>query len=103
MKKNNVFLAIIIAAISIALVVLISTVVLDNSSKINEGNFRVNDAVINSTVDIKKKQKETEIAELSNMVFDISQENKLSLLITKDEKINNAYIDNIRYTAPIKK
>ena len=88
MKKNNVFLAIIIAAISIALVVLISTVVLDNSSKINEGNFRINDAVVNSTVDIKEKQEETEIAELSNMVFDISQENKLSLLITKDEKIN---------------
>ena len=103
MKKNNVFLAIIIAAISIALVVLISTVVLDNSSKINEGNFRINDAVINSTVDIKEKQEETEIAELSNMVFDISQENKLSLLITKKKKINNAYIDNISFTAPIKK
>jgi hypothetical protein len=101
MRKNNFIKILIIVLISIVLVILISSFLLDNTGKINQGNYRITDAVIKSTLEITEKQEE-QIDSLSNLVLDISQKNTLELLITKNVDIESATIDNIKVENPIK-
>ena len=99
MKKNT--STFIVIVISLAIVVLIGMFLLNTTGKINQGNFRITDAVVESRVDIKQKQEE-QVQELSNLLLDISQVNKLSLLITKNMDIKEANITNIKYSTPLK-
>lgn len=101
MKKEKLIKMLIIIIVSVAIVVLLSTFLLDTTGKINQGNFRVSDAVIESSLDISQKQEE-ELQELSNMLLDISQVNKLSLIITNNIDIKEANISNIEFSTPIK-
>lgn len=108
MKKNtNKFIFLIIVIVSIALIVAISTYVLDTTGKVNQGNFRINDLVIKSTVDVKDKEttKEDATLNLSDMTLDISQNNLISILISKlnNAEVTSAYIDNIVAKVPQKK
>ncbi len=103
MKKVDTFIMAIIVIVAIAIVFVVVTFMLDTTGLVNQGNFRVNDAVINSTIDvIEKNSNPEEVTEIPNMIFDLSQKNKLSLLITKTEEISSMYIDNIVCTNPIK-
>ena len=90
----------VIVVISIILVMIVYMYLFDLTGKVNQGKYRISDAVIVSSVKIDQKQ--DVVNELSNMVLDISQENKLSLLIPNDEKINHAIIDNINIENPSK-
>lgn len=101
MKEKNIMKYIVIIAISILLVVIITQYVLNPGDKINQGKYRVTDSVITSSIIINQKQ--DVVDDISNMTLDISQENILSLLITKDYKISKATVDNISISDPIKK
>lgn len=101
MEKKKIFKMLIVLIISIAIVMLITTFLLDTTGKINQGNFRVNDVVIESKLDILQKQ-EIEVSELSNMLLDISQTNTLSLLIASNVDIKEANITNIEIDLPVK-
>ena len=68
MEKKKIFKVLIVLIVSIAIVMLVTTFLLDATGKINQGNFRVNDAVIESNLDIIQKQ-EDQIQELSNMYW----------------------------------
>lgn len=101
MEKKNVIKLIVIIGISIFIVMVISKYLFDNTGIINQGNFRVNDLVVESSLDIVQDQ-EDNVSELSNMVLDISQNNTLKLLIAKNIQIESANISNIKLTSPVK-
>jgi len=101
MEKGKIIKVLIVLIVSIAIVMLVTTFLLDTTGKINQGNFRVNDAVIESKLDIVQKQ-DGELQELSNMLLDISQTNKLSLLVANNIEIKEANITNIKIETPVK-
>lgn len=101
MEKKKIFKVLIVLITSIAIVMLVTTFLLDTTGKINQGNFRVNDVVLESKLDIVQKQEE-QVSELSNMLLDISQENTLSLLIANNLEIKEANITNIKIDTPVK-
>ncbi|MEG0873515.1 MAG: hypothetical protein RSE00_00700 [Clostridia bacterium] len=114
MKKTKNIIIIIIIAMSIALIVGISIKLLDTTGTINQGNFRINDAVITSSVDVieadeqeKTTQQESNAENksqgLSALTLNLSQNNKIALLVTKDMEAEQIYIDNISFRAPEKK
>lgn len=101
MEKKKIFKVLIVLIVSIAIVMLVTTFLLDSTGKINQGNFRINDAVIESNLEIIQKQ-EDKVQELSNMLLDISQKNTLSLLISNNIDIKEANITNIEIESPLK-
>ncbi len=104
MKKNNRFLFILGAFIVVALIVLVYNYILDTTGKLNQGNFRINDFVIKSTVGVEEKEVEQE-GNLSDMAFDLSQNNTFAILVAKTEgsEAKEIYIDNVSVTMPEKK
>lgn len=101
MEKKKAILILLIAILSISLVVFICIYFLDNTGRINQGNFRINDAILESYIQVEEKQEES-VTELSNIVMNVSQENKLSLLIVNNSNISSMYIDNISTIGPEK-
>ena len=55
MKKKNIGTFLLILFVSIALVSSIGVYVLDNTGKVNQGNFRMNDIVIESSLNVVEK------------------------------------------------
>lgn len=122
MSKSKKTVIIIIILVSIALVFGISVKLLDTTGKINQGNFRVNDTVVTSTIDVEEQvtatEKEVKNTEqtaateakteekaenLNKLTFKLSQKNTIALLITKDVEIKEMYLDNYNVTTPSKK
>lgn len=101
MKKKKAIITLLVTILSIALIILVCIYFLDNTGKVNQGNFRINDAVLESYITAQETQ-EDNVTELSNIVMNITQENKLSLLIANNSNISSMYIDNISTTAPEK-
>ena len=100
MKKRN-FVIIILILIAIVIAVIITNILLDTTGSINQGKFRVNDAVIKSTVEVEEIETQNDEEKgLESLSLNLSQKNSLVLLITKDEEIDNIYIDNIEITNP---
>jgi hypothetical protein len=104
MKNINKFLIAVGSIIVIAIIVLVFTLILDTTGRINQGNFRINDFVIKSSVEVT----DSEIAKdnkLSDMSLNLSQSNLLSILIAKSDnaEIASMYIDNISTNFPSKK
>ncbi len=103
MKKNNkVLLMILIILVSVAIIACLFYILLNNNGKINQGVFRTNDALITSLVTVEEKQENKEQSMISDLLLDLSQKNTLSLLVTKDSKINDIYLDNIKINFPEK-
>lgn len=126
MSKSKKTVIIIIILVSIALIFGISVKLLDTTGKINQGNFRVNDAVVTSTIDVEEQviSTETEVKtteqtatteakpeakteekaeNLNKLTFKLSQKNTIALLITKDVEIKEMYLDNYNVSTPSKK
>lgn len=92
MNKNKFFTAVITIVISIIILLVIVNLIFNNTN-INQGNFRVSDAILSSIVELEDK------AENNNeWKFDISQKNKLSMLIQSNENINikEVYLEKIK-------
>lgn len=103
MKKEKKILFLIVLICSIAITVIISMKLLDTTGTINQGNFRMNDIVVNSYADIKEAESEELPQNFSDLSFELSQKNKITMMIAKNIDAKRIYIDHIRYTDPLKK
>ena len=101
MNKKNIGVILLIAFVSIALVASVGIYLLDTTGKINQGNFRVNDLVVESKLEVKEKDVE-EVKDLSSLVFDISQNNKITMLVAAQTEVEAMYIDNVYISNPVK-
>lgn len=101
MSKKNIGVILLIAFVSIALVASVGIYLLDTTGKINQGNFRVNDLVVESRLEVKEKDVE-EVKDLSSLVFDISQNNKITMLVAAQTEVEAMYIDNVYISNPVR-
>ena len=92
---------IIIAVVSVIVTGLVSNILLDTTGKVNQGNFRISDVIIESTATLKEVQdKNVKIEKLSGLVFDVSQTNTISILIESNVKASKISIENLVVTDP---
>lgn len=104
MKKTKAFSVIIIIVISIILIYLLSSIMLDTTGSINQGNFRINDFVIKSTIDVEEVTPEdSEKKGFDNMNLNLSQRNNFSLLIANQVGVKEIFLDNIYISDPVNK
>jgi len=94
MDKRKIFNIFITIIISIILLLLVIKLVF-RTDKINEGKFRVVDALLTSTAELTDKTKENDAWSLN-----VSQKNVLSILIDKsiDSNIQKIYLSDIKVT-----
>ena len=96
MNKNRI-ITLLIVILSIALVTVVISLVMDNTGKLNQGNYRISDVVLASSLEVKDNSDITQdLTNLSDIKLNFTQKNKISMLITKDENISKVYIDNIK-------
>lgn len=92
---------IIIAVVSVIVTVLVANILLDTTGKVNQGNFRISDVIIESSATLKEVQdKNVKIEKLSGLVFDVSQTNTISILIESNVKASKISIENLVVTDP---
>ena len=102
MDKVKGIAIIIIAIVSVIVTVLVANVLLDTTGKVNQGNYRISDVIVRSSADVKEVQDENvELTKLSDMIFDITQTNQISILIDPNIKANNIRIENLMVSDPI--
>lgn len=95
---------IIIAVVSVIVTILIANVLLDTTGKVNQGNFRISDVIVESSATLTEVQdKDLKLEKLSDIVFDISQINTLSILIESNVKATEINIENLIVTDPLLK
>lgn len=101
MKKNKALLILIVAVVSIILIYLLSSILLDTKGSVNQGTFRINDFVLKSTLDVEELvSQETETTGFDSMKLNLSERNNISILIAKQKEIKEIYIDNISVSNP---
>ncbi|MDO4282102.1 MAG: hypothetical protein Q4D02_00530 [Clostridia bacterium] len=98
-KKKIIFFVIVI---SLIITVLIAMNLLDTTGDINQGNFRINDLVVNSYAKVDELDTNEKAENISDLTFNLSQNNKISILIAKNIDVSRIYLDNIKFVAPIK-
>jgi hypothetical protein len=92
---------IIIAVISVIVTVLIANILLDTTGKVNQGNFRVSDVIVESSATVTEVQDtNTKIEKLSSLVFDVSQTNTISILLESNVEATEISIENLVVTDP---
>ena len=92
---------IIVAIVSVIVTVLVANILLDTTGKVNQGNFRISDLVVRSSADVKEVQDENiELKKLSDMIFDITQTNQISILIDPNVKASSIRIENLNISDP---
>lgn len=101
MNKKNILVTLLILFVSIGLVASIGMYLLDTSGKVNQGNFRISDFVVESNLNVVEKDVE-QLKDLSSLIFDISQNNKITILIESHSEIKSMHIDNVNISNPIK-
>ena len=95
---------IIIAVVSVIVTILIANILLDTTGKVNQGNFRVSDVIVESSATLTEVQdKDLKLEKLSDIVFDISQINTISILIESNVKATEINIENLLVTNPLLK
>lgn len=95
---------IIIAVVSVIVTILIANVLLDTTGKVNQGNFRISDVIVESSATLTEVQdKDLKLEKLSDIVFDISQINTISILIESNVKATEINIENLIVTDPLLK
>ena len=101
MKKRS-FVIILLILIAVVVITIITNILLDTTGSINQGKFRVNDAVIKSMINVDEIENKSEEGQnaLESLSLNISQNNSLIMLIEKSEEIDKIYLDNIKLTNP---
>lgn len=90
-----------IAITSVVVTAFIANLLLDTTGKVNQGNFRISDVIVKSSAVLTEVQdKELEVTKLSDIVFDISQTNDISILIESNVKATEISIENLSITNP---
>ena len=101
MDKVKGIAIIIVAIVSVIVTVLVANILLDTTGEVNQGNFRISDVVVRSSADVKEVQDESvELTKLSDIIFDISQTNEISILIDPNIKAAEIRIENIYISDP---
>ena len=101
MDKVKGIAIIIVAIVSVVVTVLVANILLDTTGKVNQGNFRISDVVVRSSADVKEVQDENiELKKLSDMIFDITQTNQISILIDPNVKASSIRIENLNISDP---
>lgn len=101
MKKNKALSLIIVTVVSIALIVIIASVLLSTNGDINQGSFRTNDFVISSSLDVEEiNSTEENTNGFESMKLNLSQRNNISFLIANQVGIKEIYMDNITVSNP---
>ena len=101
MDKVKGIAIIIVAIVSVIVTVLVANILLDTTGKVNQGNFRISDVVVRSSADVKEVQDENiELKKLSDMIFDITQTNQISILIDPNLKASSIRIENLNISDP---
>ena len=101
MDKVKGIAIIIVAIVSVIVTVLVANILLDTTGKVNQGNFRISDLVVRSSADVKEVQDENiELKKLSDMIFDITQTNQISILIDPNVKASSIRIENLNISDP---
>ncbi|MEG1705792.1 MAG: hypothetical protein RR290_04385, partial [Clostridia bacterium] len=109
--KKEKFLIVNIILFSIVIAVIISIYLLDTTSKINQGSFRLNDLVTYSTVTIDEvdiygniidEKNEPKVSDIGAKNFNVSQNNNITMYIAKDNEMTakEIYINNIKLNYP---
>ena len=74
MKKKKALGIMIIAVVSIILIYLLSSILLDTKGSINQGTFRINDFVLKSTLDVEELvSEETENNGFNSMKLNLTR------------------------------
>ncbi len=95
---------IIIAVVSVIVTILIANILLDTTGKVNQGNFRVSDVIVESSATLTEVQdQDIKLEKLSDIVFDISQINTISILIESNVKATEINIENLVVSDPLLK
>lgn len=91
MEKSKFFTVVITIVVSAAILMTIINIIFDNS-KINQGNFRISDTVLSSIIELEDKSEGN-----NGWTFDISQSNKISMLVTANSgsKIKEVYLEKV--------
>ena len=91
MDKRKIFWVLVTVVISVILLVVVINLVF-KSDEVNEGKFRVSDAILTSSAELTNKTEKNGVWSI-----DLSQKNKLSLLITPatGAKISKIYLSEI--------
>ncbi len=101
MKKANKILTLVVIVLSIALAYLVIKFVLKKYVNVNEGNYRITDMVISSTVEVKDNF-DLKLSSVSDIDISLNQNNKISFYINKSESTPEIYVDNIKTYYPNK-
>lgn len=92
---------IIVAIFSVTLTIVLANKLLDTSGKVNQGNFRVSDVVIQSGATVKEVQgDDVEFTSMSDFLFNITQTNKISILLDSNCDANSIRIENLQINEP---
>ncbi len=102
MDKKNFGLLLFVLTISIVITIFIAMNLLDISDEVNQGSFRVNDLVINSYATIGENEENKNAQNISDLLFNLSQNNKITFLIAKNIDADRIYIDNIKFNGPVR-
>lgn len=91
MDKKKIFWGLITLVISVLLLIIVINVVFKKDT-VNEGKFRVSDAILTSSAELANKTEKNGVWSI-----DLSQRNKLSMLITgaTGVKINKIYLSDV--------
>lgn len=99
MKKANKIITLIVIILAIAIAYLVINIVLNNVGKVNQGNYRITDMVVTSSIDVIDNSNQ-ELESISDVTLSLTQKNKIALLMTKSENISKIYIDDIKVKYP---
>lgn len=93
MNKKNLIMWVISLTVAVALLIIISKLIFSGINKLNQGQFRVTDAIVTSTATVEDVSNDKAKWEIN-----ISQKNRLSLLIQgmDEAKISKVEIDNMK-------
>lgn len=96
MNKSKFFTAVITIGISVAILLLIVHVIFNNNSNVNQGSFRVSDSILTSIVQLEDKSEGA-----NEWKFDISQNNKISMLIQTvgNATIKDVYLEKVKVSS----
>ena len=88
MNKEKGLIAIIVIIVSVILTVFIAMWLLDTTGKVNQGNYRISDIIIQSGATVTEVQDNSvKIEKLSGLFFDVSQTNEVTIFVEAILKI----------------
>lgn len=103
-NRAKAFIIILIAILSVTITVVVASKMLDATGKVNQGNYRISDLVIESCATVKEVQgQDVEVKNLTDYVYDITQTNEVSILIEANTDAKSIEIQNIKVSDPLLK